>query len=227
MKIAVLRGWPKVKSVMAKHAEDHPSEAREHILDVATEQFLASGFEDTSTSSIATEAKVSKRELYRHFPDKQSILHAVVARLQEQIAAEMSQEWSSDGDVREVLLQAGMKIHRNLTSRRFRQLFRIVAAESFRTPDVAKAFYQLGPGFGRKHTGKWLSQQTKAGVLRADDPLRAADVFLDLVIGARTMTASALGLPEAVPQTKRHVEQAVDLFLQLYGTKAAGKKKRG
>jgi AcrR family transcriptional regulator len=213
-------------SAIPKKEVTSKPEAVERILDVATELFLEAGFESTSTSSITSRAKVSKRELYAHFGDKRAVLHAVIARLQKEIATEMDAGWSLDGDVRTVLLHAGATIHRHITSKRFRQLFRIVAAESFHDTAMAKQFYKLGPNGGRVDTSRYLALQMKAGVLREDDPLKTADVFLDLVLGARTMTASALGIAESAATAKRHIEHAVDLFLCCYAPKPAAKKRR-
>ncbi|WP_160114979.1 TetR/AcrR family transcriptional regulator [Bryocella elongata] len=208
-----------------KEVSDKP-EAFGRILDAATELFLEAGYESTGTSVIASRAKVSKRELYTHFGDKRAVLHAAITRLQEEIATEMRAEWSVEGDMSTVLLHAGATIHRHVSSRRFRQLFRIVAAESFHDPAMAKQFYKLGPGSGRIDTSRYLAKQMKANFLREEDPLRAADVFLDLIIGARTMTASALGISESAP-AKKHIEQAVGLFLRCYAPEPAAKKRRG
>jgi len=196
------------------------------ILDAATDLFLEAGFASTSTSAIASRAKVSKRELYTQFGDKRAVLHAAITRLQEEIALEMSAEWADEGELSTVLQHAGTTLHRHITSKRFRQLFRIVAAESFQDPVSAKQFYKLGPGRGRVDTSRYLATKMKAGLLREDDPLRAADIFLDLVIGARTMTATALGITESTGATKKQIEHAVGLFLRCYGKEPAARKRR-
>jgi TetR/AcrR family transcriptional repressor of mexJK operon len=213
-------------AAIPKTAAREKPEVLTRILDAATELFLEAGYEKTSTAMITSRAKVSKRELYVHFGDKRAVLHAVVTRLQEEIAEAMSAAWAVEGDVRDVLLRAGATIYRHITSRRFRQLFRIVAAESFHDPTLAKQFYKSGPGAGRVNTSHHLARQMKAGALRKEDPLRAADVFLDLILGARIMTASALGVVESASSPKRHVEEAVDLFLRCYAPEPATKKRK-
>ncbi len=60
---------------------------RERLLEVATELILASGGEP-SRDSIAAQAGVGIGTLYRHFPDQQSLLRAVVEHaLERSIAA--------------------------------------------------------------------------------------------------------------------------------------------
>ena len=56
--------------------------------------------------------------------------------------------------------------YRNLNfivSKKFRNVFRIVAAESFHDPLAARKFYLLGPGAGRQQTAKFLERQMKSG----------------------------------------------------------------
>lgn len=188
------------------------------ILSAATQLFLESGYEETSTAEIASRAKVSKRELYSNFEDKRDILEAVITELQGQIQSQAGLSWSSSDDVRKVLTQAGTHILEFIYSERFAKLFRIVAAQSFHDPRSARKFYLLGPGAGRNDTAAFLRRQMQAGALRKADALRAADDFLDLVISARHLTAVVLGQDDEEVPTRAHVKRAVDIFLHYYGT---------
>ena len=189
------------------------------ILSAAAEIFLKKGYEETSTADIARRAKVSKRELYANFRDKRDILAAVITELQAGIQSQADVSWSStDNDVKRVLTQAGTGILEFISSERFGKLFRIVAAESFRDPATAQKFYRLGPGAGRDHTAEFIRRHMKAGNLKKDDPMRAADDFLNLVVSSRHLTAVVLGQRIDGAQPRAHVKHAVDLFLRFYGT---------
>jgi AcrR family transcriptional regulator len=190
---------------------------RERILDAAARAFLENGYEQTSTAEIATRAKVSKRELYTHFDDKRDMLTAVITQFQTDIQSHANLTWSSSGDVRDVLTRAGTELLQFISSDRFGKLFRIVAAESFHDPNSAQEFYVLGPAAGRKNTAAFLKRHMAAGNLRADDPLQAADDFLDLLVSARYLTAVVLGQIREFPRPHVHVRHAVDLFLAYYG----------
>jgi AcrR family transcriptional regulator len=208
------------RKVMKK--PDHLS----RILDAASELFLELGFERTSTADIARRAKVSKRELYSHFADKREILSTAITRLQKSMGSEMDIEWGASGDLRSVLLHAGTAIFNFIISKNFRNVFRIVAAESFHDPEAARKFYLLGPGAGRKQTAAFLARHMKSGNLRKTDPLQAADDFLDLVITARFMTAIALGRTDSTMTAGRHVKHAVDVFLNYYAPNAGSSNSR-
>src|SRR5579871_4959390 len=51
------------------------------ILDAATSLFLRDGYAATSMESIAAAAGVSKRTLYKRFPEKPALLRAAIAAL--------------------------------------------------------------------------------------------------------------------------------------------------
>jgi AcrR family transcriptional regulator len=202
---------------MAEQASTARNDHRARILDAATDAFLENGYEITSTADIAKRAKVSKRELYAYFQDKQDILAAVIKELQSRIQSQANANWSSSGDVREVLTKAGTEISRLINSERFGKLFRIVAAESFRDPVSSRNFYLLGPAMGRKNTAAFLKRHMDAGSLRCADPLQAADDFLDMLVSSRYLTAVVLGQLRSFPKLHVHVEHTVDLFLAYYG----------
>lgn len=54
--------------------------AAERILDAATRRFALVGVDATTMSSIAVEAQLSREWLYRHFPNRDAVLAAVVQR---------------------------------------------------------------------------------------------------------------------------------------------------
>jgi len=211
---------------MAEQGSAARSDHRARILEAATEAFLENGYEVTSTAEIARRARVSKRELYTYFHDKRDILAAVITELQTDIQSQANVSWSSSGDVREVLKQAGTDLLRFINSERFGKLFRIVAAESFRDPVSSRKFYLLGPAMGRKHTAAFLKRHMAAGNLRSADPLQAADDFLDILVSSRYLTAVVLGQLRSFPKLHVHVEHAVDLFLTYYVAENRGRKSR-
>jgi AcrR family transcriptional regulator len=189
---------------------------RERILSAASDAFLEVGFERTSTADIARRARVSKRELYSQFEDKRALLAAAVIDLQTDMQSAMKVRWSSHNELPIVLHQAAAAVLDFILSERFGKLLRIVAAESYLSPEIAKQFYALGPHQGLKATAAYLKDQMKQGKLRKADPLKAADDFLDLVVGAQLMTAVILGQVDPSISRRALVHHAVDAFLRIY-----------
>jgi AcrR family transcriptional regulator len=166
---------------------------RQRILDAASDVFLECRFEQASTAEIARHARVSKRELYFYFADKRALLAAAITELQSSMQSRMDVRWSSNEDMEIILRKSAAAIHAFILSERFGKLVRIVAAESYHDPAVAKQFFELGPLAGRKATARFLKAQMEEGRLRKADPIKAADDFLDLVVGAQLMTPLSLG----------------------------------
>ena len=190
---------------------------KERILSAAADVFLATGFEKSSTAEIARIARVSKRELYLHFSDKRSLLAAVVEDLQRDMQGRMDSTWQSGEPMEDVLLHSAKTIQRFILSERFGKLVRIVAAESYHSPNIAKQFFETGPNAGRKATAHYLKAQMKLGHLRRADPMKAADDFLDLVVGAQLMTAVILGQIDPTTPRPSDTWHAVEVFLMIYG----------
>lgn len=59
---------------------------RERVLDAAAEVFAEEGI-DAPLTLIAERAEVGKGTVYRHFPDRDALLHGLAERLQERYAA--------------------------------------------------------------------------------------------------------------------------------------------
>lgn len=57
------------------------------ILKAAAGVFVESGYESATTNEIASRAKTSIGSLYQFFPNKEAILHAIVARHRKELAA--------------------------------------------------------------------------------------------------------------------------------------------
>lgn len=59
-------------------------ERREHLLAVATEEFIARGYDRTSTQAICEAARVTKPVLYQRFESKEDLYLAVLSRIDEE-----------------------------------------------------------------------------------------------------------------------------------------------
>jgi TetR/AcrR family transcriptional regulator, mexJK operon transcriptional repressor len=189
---------------------------KQRILDAASDVFLEFGFEQTSTAEIARRARVSKRELYSHFTDKRALLAAVITELQTSMQSRMDVRWSSSEDMETVLRKSAAAIYEFILSERFGKLVRVVAAESYHDPAVARQFFELGPLAGRKATARYLKAKMEEGKLRKANPIKAADDFLDLVVGAQLMTAVMLGQVDPGARKRDHIHHSVGVFLMVY-----------
>src|SRR5207247_2663841 len=71
----------------AREEETGGTEARKRILGAALSAFMEAGYAHTSTLEIATRARVSKRELYALFGNKEAMLVACIAERAQRLKA--------------------------------------------------------------------------------------------------------------------------------------------
>jgi AcrR family transcriptional regulator len=191
-------------------------ERRQLVLDAAEEVFFESGYGSASMDDIARRAGMSKKTLYRLFETKESLFAAMVAARRAVLDAMIDgHECASDAAAEDVLRSYLGKVARFVLAPRQAALYRLVIAESLRTPELANAFYHEGPCKVRAVLEHWLAGKHQAGILNVSDPERDAGMLCSMVIGELQMRllVGALRAPddELIDAT---VHRAVDLFLR-------------
>jgi AcrR family transcriptional regulator len=160
----------------------------EHLLEVATQLFMAHGYEGASMGAVAEAAGAGKATLYRRYKDKKELFEAVLtARINEWLlplvqAAEDQDNGASSGDLEEILNDLSRAILRQARNPRFGALRRVIAAQSAQFPELAEKAYRQG----------WL---------------RAVDTV------ASTLRAVALRQDLAIPNEKLAAEMLLNLIL--------------
>lgn len=101
---------------------------REHILEVATDIFGTQGFRAATMLQIAAACDISRTGLLHHFPTKESLLEAVLARRD---AGSLEQpEPAADADPRIRLRRILAVVEHNATQPRIVNLFSVLSAEA-------------------------------------------------------------------------------------------------
>ena len=126
---------------------------------------------------------------------------------------------SEDVSPEEALRAYGLGVLRLVGSREMGQLHGMMTAASRRFPQLAKAFWNNGPGRGRAMLECYLAVQGQAGRLRIDDASEAAELFTGAIFGTVLMRAS-FGQPPILPDDaarQARVERAVRVFMKIHG----------
>jgi AcrR family transcriptional regulator len=207
---------------------DEEQPARERILGAAFQTFMERGYAKASTLEIATRAKVSKRELYSHFKNKQALFAAGVAGRSNamHIPLEHPDVTNLDG-LAATLKSLGRAILTVVTDDHVLAVHRLAIAESERSRDVAATLDRTGRGEIRKALTGLLEKTQALGLIAQGDASEMAeqfgavlfsDVLLRLILRvARKPTAKDIA---------RRADIATDLLLRLYATPAARQKIR-
>jgi len=195
---------------------------RELILDVASEVFLKEGYAAASMSEIAARLGGSKGTLYNYFKSKEELFGAYVLRNCEMHRSQVSELLKIDGDARTVLTGYARRYLEIFTSEKTLQNWRVISAESAKSPDIGRAFYESGPLQGVKLLAGFLDQAVARGELKIADTIQAAHQLISLIHG-RMIKARLLNyIPVPTPaEIDAEVEAAIFVFTAAYEVRKA------
>ena len=197
-------------------------ERLEELLDIATDVFIAHGFESASTNEIAKRAGSSKGTFYSRFPTKEKLFIAVLERRMDRIFSLVSEALPLDPPIEQTLREYGSRVLELFLSQDQLALFRVVSMESTRFPELGIRFYELGPKRGQTLVGQYMKEQIKRGNLMDEDPHVMAEHLMSLITGGPVRWL-VLGLKRSpiANNGQRHVEEAVKAFLRSYALRTA------
>jgi AcrR family transcriptional regulator len=189
-----------------------PSEAqtRTRILEAAQKLFASQGFDGTTTRDLAQAAGVAEGTLFRHFPNKKSILVEVATSGWVDILTDLLTELSEMGSykaIAQVMRRRMWNLHKNVDMMKvcFMEVQfhpdlrdRIQEEVIDKMTDVAEAFFQTA---------------MDKGIYRQTDVKLVAKVFLGMfaIAGFSNNTVIA---PDASPQEMQQMAEGLaDIFL--------------
>jgi AcrR family transcriptional regulator len=196
------------------------STRRQAILEAATDVFLECGYAGASVDRIVQLAGGSKGTVYRHFGSKADlfaeIITALVARMTAPIRPRQPDETDISAELAGTLAHFGEAYLEVLVQPRSLALYRMVMAEGGNFPDLARVFYERGPGQVAMQLADYLRVLPAWVRLSGPDPDVVAPEFLSLVRSDLHLKALlGVEIPTA-PQRALAVERAVELFLARY-----------
>ncbi|MFJ4189681.1 TetR/AcrR family transcriptional regulator [Kitasatospora sp. NPDC089509] len=203
-------------------------EKRKAITRAATTVFGREGYVRASMDAIAAEAGVSKRTVYNHFADKETLFLSVAlqnsAELTERIRELMAEHLDRVVDLRRDL--AGFAVERAeavLSAGEHGALGRAIRAEVANIPaDVLEAWLEAGPVASQRDLAERFAALTGSGRLAAADPELAAEQFTLLTFHGVAERSFWGALPVADEEVRRIAAEGVEAFLKIYGPPAAG-----
>jgi AcrR family transcriptional regulator len=117
------------------------------ILDAALEVFSEFSFEDATTNEIAHRARVSKRDIYAYFPNKQALLMGIVIREMQRQDETFRSTITRAEELRSLtrkLEGIGIAVVGEILSPRMRVVRRLVVSESINQPFLGDLFFEGG-----------------------------------------------------------------------------------
>ncbi len=209
-------------NVSEMHKPGHPRRGSEPerldaLLHAATKIFLKEGYGLASIDKIAAEAGISTRTIYERFKNKGDLMAAVITRLLDRDMEIMFEVGELDEhEPEEALTRIGRTLMSRLSDPDSAALFRIIATESQRFPELTAKVRAVAKARLDGALAAYLHRQMQRGTLLADDPERAATLFLQMIkaeLQDFLLFKSQESIRELDPAT--HVARVVRLF--LYG----------
>jgi AcrR family transcriptional regulator len=192
------------------------------ILNAARTVFLAHGFSAATTDMIQREARVSKSTVYAAWPNKEALFAAVIERECGAFAASLRGMQFETDDIARSLTALARAYLSLIVSPTGLALYRVVAAEAPRFPELGRAFFEAGPQNVASIVTQYLEHAATRGQInvQAVGLATAATLFIGLVRCEGQL--ECLMYPHARPsdaQLDRWVEAAVRTFLLAFGTR--------
>ena len=198
---------------------------RRAILDVGREIFLAQGYAATSMSEIAARVGGSKGTLYNYFHSKEELFGAFMEEICAAQAAVYFDRLPPLGEgksVREGLIDLGVTLLTFLLQDDdMVAAHRLVVAETGRSPEIGRLFYESGPQRGVARFTEIFRAAMSTGRIPVNDPKMVGQRLKDLVMSDVYLRRlwNVLG-PVDGEMLRAHVAQSVDIFLRAFGPAA-------
>lgn len=191
---------------------------RRQILEGAGRIFSELGFDATSMSDVAREAKVSKATLYVYFQDKEHLFTAICAETRDRKIAEKIALLDVDQPIFDVLHRFGVEILTTMSQPFVVAAHRIVIGVAERMPEIGSEFYDSGPVRVIGALADYLDHHVKAGRLDITDTRLAAAQLLEVIPGMlfKARLYGVLKDPPPLEEVEKNVTSGVALFMKGY-----------
>jgi TetR/AcrR family transcriptional repressor of mexJK operon len=193
-----------------------PKPKEQEVLDVATDYFLAHGYQGASINAMARSSGISKESIYRYFSSKKQLFEAVICRELAEYQAGVRRALSAEKtmDLREALINIAETVLEVATTDRTLALRRLIFDEARRSPDVGQHYYKIGPEYAFAAVEEiFRSHQSESEF----DPAILSRHFLALVAWRPILEREcALGPAPTRAQIGARVEPTVRDFMKAF-----------
>ncbi|MBU9273119.1 TetR/AcrR family transcriptional regulator [Burkholderia gladioli] len=209
---------------LAPDTEDAGSERspRQRIIEAAFRIFAEKGYESASTLAIATQAKVSKRDIYANFSNKQDMLLACIeGRGQRMNLGAALPRATSAAMLEKVLASFASRLLVEVTDPIIITIYRLAIAEVARAPEIARTLDRIGRKASQQALTTWLAQAQQDELLGEGEAAALAAEFLALAWNdLRTDLLLGVALRPSAEALAEQARQAAAAFMRLHGKPA-------
>ena len=201
--------------------KDLAGDVKARILDAAQRVFLKRGYQSASLDEIAAAAPASKPTIYAHFPGKEVLFEAVVARVIEGLTD--FEGFAPKGrSVQDRLASLGIEVVERFIDETI-GITRATIAEADRFPALSRQVHEHGRDRAAAAVSHVLNDATHALSRGAKGPfgskrsVSTAQIFMDLILLPMIMRAlMGEGVKELRSELPAFVRERVSFFLAAF-----------
>jgi len=196
------RGRPKLMS------DEHQAAA---IAREARDLFLEKGYARTPMEEIAARCRISKRTLYRLFPNKIEVFGAIVDQHRQSMLA-------LPGDYDDLPLEEAIgriflvDIDEEAHWKRI-EVIRLAILEGGQFPELADLLHQRGADKSQTLLTKWLEAQAQRSRIDVEDASTAARMLMDILFGPIVMNRGQIAQRSRGDDWRIHLRRAIRIFV--------------
>jgi TetR/AcrR family transcriptional repressor of mexJK operon len=190
---------------------------REHLLDIAAERFLASGFAAVSVDELVASAGQSKTNVYSWFGGKEGLFLATIDRLLGAMLVPLIDNRFASLPLNEGLRVLADAVLTIVLGKDALALHRLIIAESQAFPAIGRAWVVAGPERTYRFCADFIEAHQQAGQLRLADPNRAAVFFHDMLTGdlEHRILVGERTMPDATERDQL-IDGVIEVFTRGY-----------
>jgi TetR/AcrR family transcriptional repressor of mexJK operon len=186
----------------------------EAILDAASEVLAERGLA-APIEEIARRAGVSKQTIYNRYGGKIELVRALVEKRVDSITSPLRSPGAEEHP--EETLTAYARSLLQVIERGGYSLMRLTIQSAGELPELAREVYANGPMRSRAQLAEFLELENRAGRMKVEDPMQAAEFFGGMVMANRQIQA-LLRLPTGLTdeEIERLAGEAARVFMRAY-----------
>ncbi len=204
---------------MATRNLGRPRDDRKSVamITAAADVFFERGFAATTVEAVAERAGVSKVTIYARFGDKAGLFEATVKHVSERMQTDNYAKGKLPANLEEALICFGNGVMAELLSPRLIAFEQNLAGDLAHHPDLARRFYEAGPGQCRSQLAAIIEAAAQNGELVASDVMGAAAHLYGLWQGFHMIEARfGMAAPLNKQEINEIVRSGVQRFLRAY-----------
>ncbi len=199
---------------------------RRAVLDAAMMLFVEQGYAFASMEEVARRAGVAKQTVYNHFGSKKALFEAIVEQICDELMATVNLDPSHEAPPAVVLEDFACRFVRLMVEPVSIGLFRLLAAEAHRFPELSEAVFRSGPDRVLANLARYLQAQHQAGRLEVSDPALSAEMLMGSLRGNLELKALFSGADKLTAingdadRLDRYARHCVQMFLTAHAMPA-------